>query len=407
MHLQRKCACGGTPGMDGECAQCRKHRLQRRAEGHADPTSAPPIVTEVLRTPGGPLDAETRALMEPALGHDFSRVRVHTGAQAAESAGAVNALAYTVGQDVVFGAGQHQPRTDAGQRLLAHELVHAVQQELSGPASQGPGWSGRDLRLGQPGDAYEREADALSAAVVGARQTNVAGGPAAFGLVQRAAMPLLQRRLVVNPADSIPLPAGQVGAATPLTVAVQGLLRDTCPDGRFQVDTTTGAVAPEHAEFCQQPPPPAPWLAAHVSSTPVGCQCLCDVVNEARTTTIEFRAGAPGTRPPAIPGTGQVPGSGGVRADPTVALDPRFQGQYRINGRWVDIPFHLIFAHEVCGHALPKMRGTHVLRGPTPAGGTPPSERHAVDVERAIAAEHNPPLPRRPEDYSGAARERP
>jgi hypothetical protein len=66
--------------------------------------------------------------MEPRFGHDFSQVRVHTEAKAAESARAVNALAYTVGRALVFGAGQYAPGTTEGWRLLAHELAHTVQQ---------------------------------------------------------------------------------------------------------------------------------------------------------------------------------------------------------------------------------------------------------------------------------------
>ena len=76
--LQRKCACGGTPGVDGECAECRKTRLQRRASNHAKPETAPPIVHETLSSPGQPLDRPMQAAMEQRLGHDFSRVSVHT-----------------------------------------------------------------------------------------------------------------------------------------------------------------------------------------------------------------------------------------------------------------------------------------------------------------------------------------
>jgi hypothetical protein len=88
----------------------------------------PPVVSEVLSSAGRPLDAGTRAFMEPRFGHDFSRVRVHAGARAAESARAVGAAAYTVGERVVFGAGRYAPETEAGGRLLAHELAHVVQQ---------------------------------------------------------------------------------------------------------------------------------------------------------------------------------------------------------------------------------------------------------------------------------------
>jgi len=78
---------------------------------------------------GGRLLAESeRAYFEPRFGHDFSQVRMHTDTQAAESAWAVNARAFTVGQDVVFGAGQYAPESSTGQRLMAHELTHVVQQ---------------------------------------------------------------------------------------------------------------------------------------------------------------------------------------------------------------------------------------------------------------------------------------
>ena len=126
--LQRKCACGGAPGVDGECTACRQKRLRRTPAGQAETTGVPPIVHEVLRSPGQPLDPATRAFMEPRFGHDFSTVQVHTDTQAAQSTRAVNALAYTVGHDVVFATGQYAPGMRASQRLLAHELTHVVQQ---------------------------------------------------------------------------------------------------------------------------------------------------------------------------------------------------------------------------------------------------------------------------------------
>jgi hypothetical protein len=88
----------------------------------------PSIVREVLSSPGRPLDAGTRSFMEPRFGHDFSRVRVHTDEEAAASARSVNALAYTVNQHVVFGPEQYHPQTAPGQRLIAHELAHTLQQ---------------------------------------------------------------------------------------------------------------------------------------------------------------------------------------------------------------------------------------------------------------------------------------
>ncbi len=83
---------------------------------------------EALRGGGQPLSPSAREFFEPRLGSGFGDVRVHTGAAAAESARAINARAYTVGRDVVFGAGEYAPGTDAGRRLLAHELTHVLQQ---------------------------------------------------------------------------------------------------------------------------------------------------------------------------------------------------------------------------------------------------------------------------------------
>jgi outer membrane protein OmpA-like peptidoglycan-associated protein len=93
----------------------------------------PPVVQAALDREGGqPLDAATREAMEPILGQDLSQVRVHTDAEAAASAEAVNALAYTAGQDIVFGAGQYAPETSEGRELLTHELGHAVEQGSAG-----------------------------------------------------------------------------------------------------------------------------------------------------------------------------------------------------------------------------------------------------------------------------------
>jgi len=105
--------------------------VQRRAASAHRGLVVPEIVDKVLRSPGQALDASTRALMETRFGHDFSRVRIHTDAQAADSARAVNAHAYTVGEEVVFAAGRFAAGSRPGQRLLAHELAHVVQQRGS------------------------------------------------------------------------------------------------------------------------------------------------------------------------------------------------------------------------------------------------------------------------------------
>src|SRR5262249_17521614 len=142
--LQRQCACGTHTGGAVTCDACgeTQRTLQRKATNDHEPTKVPDIVYEILRSPGQPLDHETRAYFEPRFGKDFSDVRVHTDAKAAESARATAAHAYTVGNDIVFGSGFGQSvRTDKNRELIAHELAHVVQQR-SAPG----GYSGK-LRL--------------------------------------------------------------------------------------------------------------------------------------------------------------------------------------------------------------------------------------------------------------------
>lgn len=182
--LQRKCACGTHTIAGGECEQCQSRPLQAKLsfsqpndefEREADRTAdevmnARPFmkaldasfasvparlvqrrnaahegdgtahssmhadVPAVLASSGEPLNEETRSFMEPRFGRDFGRVRVHRDARAAESAQAVNALAYTVGEHIVFNSGRYSPASQEGKRLLAHELAHVVQQGQAGSA---------------------------------------------------------------------------------------------------------------------------------------------------------------------------------------------------------------------------------------------------------------------------------
>ncbi len=196
--LQRRCACGQHT-FAGECATCRQREsslLRRTSSVRAPNGEAPPIVHQVLRSPGRPLNEDLRSELEPLFARelsqikthsgapipaagriplgdaadpaeaeasriaqsvvnrpdsrplpalpaspemDLSRVRVHTDARAAESACAVGALAYTVGDHVVFGSGQFAPQSPSGRLLLAHELAHVAQQERwAGPTSSPP-----------------------------------------------------------------------------------------------------------------------------------------------------------------------------------------------------------------------------------------------------------------------------
>ena len=173
--LQRKCSCGGHTVAGGECAECtkRKNKLQRKLRIGAanDPLEheAERVAEQVMRSPAGAvspappsiqrmgnsggdfegdvpesvtrtlagsgraLDAGLREDMEARFGRDFSGVRVHQGGLAERSAREVNARAYTVGRDVVFGAGEYAPGSRAGRRLIVHELAHVVQQQSIAP----------------------------------------------------------------------------------------------------------------------------------------------------------------------------------------------------------------------------------------------------------------------------------
>jgi hypothetical protein len=157
--LQRKCSCGASTSASGDCEECKnkekedQQTVQRKATAATSPDFAPPIVYEVLNTPGSQLDQTTRDFFEPRFGQDLSGIRVHTGARAAKAADAVGARAYTMGNHVVMNTGQYAPRSTAGRRLLAHELTHVMQQRGAG--------GGGATAVAQEMEAH-RAADALA-----------------------------------------------------------------------------------------------------------------------------------------------------------------------------------------------------------------------------------------------------
>ena len=150
-----------------QCAECAaeddKTLLRHEGAGSQTPSYAPATATAALAHGGQSLSAEQRAYFEPRFGQEFSHVRLHAGDGAARAAQDVNALAFTVGHDIAFAAGQYAPETDAGRRLIAHELAHVVQgahgtlqrqpapaaEPTPEPASQGPGAPYR-LELANP-----------------------------------------------------------------------------------------------------------------------------------------------------------------------------------------------------------------------------------------------------------------
>jgi hypothetical protein len=178
--LQRKCSCGNHTIAGGECAHCSKKNflglqtkltvgqagdlyeqeadriadqvmsapvnadlkptpkgIQRLANQTTGNFSAPASVDRALSSAGSPLDSALRQEMGQRFGYDFSRVRVHTSAVAEQSAQEINANAYTVGQNIVFGANRFSPATREGRRLIAHELTHVVQQSRADATANG------------------------------------------------------------------------------------------------------------------------------------------------------------------------------------------------------------------------------------------------------------------------------
>ncbi|MCC6444417.1 MAG: DUF4157 domain-containing protein [Armatimonadetes bacterium] len=187
MHAPEKEAANGS-------RMCRERDFAR----------LPAPVQDALRSSGQPLDAGARSLMETQHGHDFSRVRIHTGVQAEASAQAIGAEAYTVGEAVVFGSGAYAPGTRAGRALLEHELAHVVQQSWV-PEGARPLMSHRN-------DPHEQTARTGAAAAYGPvpliqRQERFGPGttgvPADWAQRVRAATTSAQRAALIHEAVGI------------------------------------------------------------------------------------------------------------------------------------------------------------------------------------------------------------
>ena len=164
-------------------------------------------VHDVVGSGGGtPLDASTRGTMEAAFGRSFEDVRVHTDGQASQSAASVGANAYTVGRDMVFKSGHYDPGSAAGQKTIAHELSHVVQQS-QGPVdgTTAPG----GIKVSDPSDRFEQAADHRADQVM----ASVSSSAPATGGVQReedgsAPMPALQREAAIGEDEEGEEPGG-------------------------------------------------------------------------------------------------------------------------------------------------------------------------------------------------------
>lgn len=167
LSIMRSCACGGTCA---ECSGATAETIQRQGSGPADAADYARLGRRAHGA-GAPLDAATLDFMQPRFGRRLDGVRVHTDAFAQQQARALGANAFTLGQDMFFAGGAYQPGTTAGRRLLAHELTHTVQQR--GAARGGAGLGPQSVS--RPGDALEREADAMADRIVGGGLVAVQG----------------------------------------------------------------------------------------------------------------------------------------------------------------------------------------------------------------------------------------
>jgi hypothetical protein len=252
--LQRACGCGAAAGTIGKYDSCLgKGILPTRRRGAENPEAIPPIVHRVLRSTGAALDAATREALEPRFGYDFGKVRIHTDAQAAASAASVNAIAYTIGRSIVFGAGRYAPQTTWGHRLLAHELVHTLQQ---GANSEAP------TQIGAADDPAEHEAERAggdlawqAAASVGpAGIAGVFGRGATFQLA-RAESRALQRQPDQD-TDTNPPPGSAPAPAPPFQPPPPP--QHTGPDVYICWSPTEAFPAANHSWFRVGGPEPQP-----------------------------------------------------------------------------------------------------------------------------------------------------
>ncbi len=118
LPIQRKCA---------KCEKEEDEKVHRKETNNSAPIVSNSVY-QALQSPGKPLDQPTRSFMEQRFGYDFSNVRLHHDSESEESASSIQAKAYTLGNNIVFGAGQFAPENSSGKLLLAHELTHVIQQ---------------------------------------------------------------------------------------------------------------------------------------------------------------------------------------------------------------------------------------------------------------------------------------
>ena len=212
-------------------------KAERDDNGVAD--GAEHAVATAATSSGAALPAAIQRKFESSLGADLSSVRVHTGGESQNAAHAVGAKAYTIGQDIHFGAGQYDPSSGAGEHLLAHEVAHTVQQQGGTPTRQ------NKLEVSSPGDAAEHEADRAADAMVQGASATVRGGGGLSRVIHRDAS---------KGSDPFDLHAGQTKPAPQLIPDADDPYEQ--PPINFDL---VGGVPPHE---------PQPWAARALSYAP-------------------------------------------------------------------------------------------------------------------------------------------
>ena len=186
----------------------QRHEAHHTPESSADSSSTP----QINRSGDQPLERPTQTFMESRFGHDFSRVRVHDDSQSHQAAKGLNAEAFTTGRDIYFSQGAYHPSSQTGQKLIAHELVHVVQQDQGMAGARPHGFS-----VSQPYDPLERQADAASEAVMRGEM---------FPAITASSTPVLHRQAQGSAAPALPprptppgAPAAPRPGDFPITVA--------------------------------------------------------------------------------------------------------------------------------------------------------------------------------------------
>lgn len=299
-----------------------RRQIQRKPQPDTPQLAASPAVVQAALSSGGQaLDQAARTSLEPQFGYDFSQVQVFATPEAAQSAEALDAQAYTVGANLVFGAGRYAPQREDGRWLIAHELAHVVQQSSNPPLAPP---AADQIPISPPDDAMEQEADAAAdAALMPAARTAAPAGAQGTGtalpLIQRRALfeavPIIQRRTNddLPPAEAEPAMAAlELPAPPELVLELPAPLEEAAPT---EVPAETPTSPPTSGPEVTPAAVPAPEPAAPPPAAPVG---------EAPP------AAAPPTEPPAaalepepVPGGPAVPAE--VETPASAEADPAFQ----------------------------------------------------------------------------------